>query len=90
MLHHVFLSLLVSLLLLAMVWFCQWYRFHQSSFQAKVARHALLPRALKPRSPWIVLHAATLLPARRPRDLVACATLARGEKPEGSTQAGED
>lgn len=51
MLHHVFLSLLLSLLLLAMVWFCQWYRFHHSSFQAKVARRALLPRALKPRSP---------------------------------------
>jgi hypothetical protein len=84
MLHQVFLSLLVYLLLLAMGWFCQWYQFHHSSFHAKVARRALLPRCLKPRSP---LDCPACCDAETP---VSGATVARGQKSAGSTQTGQD
>jgi hypothetical protein len=51
MLHLVFLSLLVSLFMLAMVWLCQWYRSHHAPSHSQAARRSLLLRRLKPRSP---------------------------------------
>ena len=51
MLPHVFLSLLVSLLMFALVWLSQRSRSHHSLFPSKAARSSLLPRRLKPRSP---------------------------------------
>jgi hypothetical protein len=51
MIQPVFLSLFISLFLLAMMWLCQWCRFHDSLVHAKAARCSVLPRCLKPRSP---------------------------------------
>jgi hypothetical protein len=51
MFHQVLLSLLVSLLLLAVLWLSQWNWFHLGPAHAKGVRRALLPRRLKPRTP---------------------------------------
>jgi transposase-like protein len=51
MLQHVFLTLLVPLLMLALVWLSQRSRSHHGSFPSQAARRSLLPRRLKPRSP---------------------------------------
>ena len=51
MIQSVFLSLFISVFLLAVLWLCQWCRFHSRLAHAKAARCSLLPRGLKPRSP---------------------------------------
>jgi hypothetical protein len=51
MLHHIFLLLFISLFLLAVVWLCQWDRFHHGPAHGKGRGHSLLPRRLKPRTP---------------------------------------
>ncbi len=48
MLQHVFLSLLMYLFMLAVVWLSQWYRFHHGPAHGKSGG---LPRRLKPRTP---------------------------------------
>ncbi len=49
MLHHVFLSLLVSLLMLAVMY--QWCRLQHGPLPSKGAGRSLLPRHLKPCTP---------------------------------------
>jgi hypothetical protein len=52
MISQDFLSLLVSLLMLAIVWLYQYSRSHRGPFTSLAARRSLLlPRRLKPRSP---------------------------------------
>ena len=51
MLQHVFLSLLMYLFMLTVVWLSQWYRFHHDPAHGKGGGHSLLPRRLKPRTP---------------------------------------
>jgi hypothetical protein len=51
MIQPVFLSLFLSLFLLAVLWLCQWRRCHSRLAHAKAARCSLLPRYRKPRSP---------------------------------------
>jgi len=52
MISQDFLSLLVSLLMLAKVWLYQYSRSHRGPFTSLAARRSLLlPRRLKPRSP---------------------------------------
>ncbi len=51
MISHIFLSLLVSLLMFALVWLSQRSRSHHGPFPSQAARRSLLPRRLKPRSP---------------------------------------
>ena len=65
MLQHVFLLLLMYMFMLAVVWLSQWYRFHHDPAHGKGGGHSLLPRRLKPRTPWIALPVAFLLPTHR-------------------------
>jgi hypothetical protein len=51
MIQPVFLSLFLSLFLLAVLWLGQWCRCHESLAHAKAVRCSVLPRCLKPRSP---------------------------------------
>lgn len=51
MLLHVFLSLLMSLFLLAVVWLCHRYRLDHGPAHGKGGGRSLLPRRLKPRTP---------------------------------------
>jgi hypothetical protein len=51
MLQHVFLSLLMSLFMLAVVWLCHWQRIHHGPAHGKGGGRSLLPRRLKPRTP---------------------------------------
>ncbi len=51
MLQHVFLSLLMYMFMLAVVWLSQWYRFHHGPAHGKGGGRSLLPRRLKPRTP---------------------------------------
>src|SRR5712692_7728190 len=51
MLLHVFLSLLMSLFILAVVWLCHRYRLHHGPAHGKGGGRSLLPRRLKPRTP---------------------------------------
>ncbi len=65
MLQSIFLSLLVSLLMFALVWLSQRSRSHHGPFPSKAARRSLLPRRLKPRSP-VDCPICCLSPARLP------------------------
>jgi hypothetical protein len=51
MLQHVFLSLLMYMFMLAVVWLSQWYRFQHGPAHGKGGGRSLLPRRLKPRTP---------------------------------------
>ncbi len=51
MLLHVFLSLLMSLFILAVVWLSHRYRLHHGPAHGTGASRSLLPRRLKPRTP---------------------------------------
>jgi transposase-like protein len=51
MLQHVFLSLLMYMFILAVVWLSQWDRFHHGPAHGKGGGRSLLPRRLKPRTP---------------------------------------
>lgn len=51
MLQHIFLSLLMYMFMLAVVWLSQWYRFHHGPAHGKGGGRSLLPRRLKPRTP---------------------------------------
>jgi hypothetical protein len=68
MLHHVFLSLLISLLLLLWCGSASGTGFITALFRPKWHDALCCPVPSSRAHPWIVLHAATLLPARRPRD----------------------
>jgi hypothetical protein len=49
--HSIFLSLLMPLFILAVIWLCHWERFHHGPAHGKGGGHSLLPRRLKPRTP---------------------------------------
>ena len=51
LLRHVFLSLFMSLFMLAVIWLCQWQRIHPGPAHGKGGGRSLLPRRLKPRPP---------------------------------------
>src|SRR5438874_4544685 len=90
MISQVFLSLLVSLLMLALVWLYQHSGSHHGPFTSQAARRSLPPiSSHDPR--WIVLRAALLLLfIGWGTSSCSCATLEGDQKPAGSVQTHVD
>ena len=67
MLQHIFLSLLMYMFMLAVVWLSQWYPFYHGPAHGKGGAALCSLVALSPVLPWIALPVAFLLPTHRLR-----------------------